>query len=409
MVARRMIMLGGWTDIYQKAKAAGFDLTLVQMKSDIKPKDIEIVDQLISSELSDKLVLDLVEAIHVKQPFDVSLSFSELGLLNAALISDRLGIAGNPLEPVLLTRDKVRMRENMLANGVPSIPHAVVKHPADAIRFAADHGWPIIVKPANGVGSRQIHKLFAPDDAYPAFAAIEGDASTASVIKHDFPDVRLIAEKFIEGVEVSVEAITWEGRHTVLGVTDKITTGHPRFVETGHTMPSALPADTIAQINALVVRFLDAIGHRYGPSHTEVIVSEAGPIIVESHTRTGGDRIFEMVELAFGVDMFSATLQGFAGAFPSVERVRHGGAAIRYLMVDEGRILAIDGLEEAAQLPGVVRCDITLKVGDRAKAFIDSNVRYGYVLATGETAQQAAENADRALAHIRITLGPHDA
>jgi biotin carboxylase len=409
MVTRRMIMLGGWADIYQKAKAAGFDLTLVQLKSDIKSKDIEIVDQLISSELSDKLVLDLVETIHMKHPFDVSLSFSELGLLNAALVADRLGIEGNPLKPVLLTRDKVKMRENMQAGGVPSIPHAAVRNAADAIRFGNDYGWPIIVKPANGVGSRQIHKLFAPADAYPAFAAIDGDASTAGVIKHDFPDMRIIAEKFIEGAEVSVEAITWEGRHTVLGVTDKITTGYPRFVESGHTMPSVLPAETVAQINALVVRFLDSIEHRYGPSHTEVIVSDDGPIIVESHTRTGGDRIFEMVELAYGVDMFGATLQGFAGAFPDIEPVRRGGAAIRYLTVDEGRVLAIDGLDEAARLPGVVRCDITLKVGDRAKAFIDSNVRYGYVLATGETAQQAAANAERALAQIRITLASHDA
>jgi biotin carboxylase len=404
-----MIMFGGWADIYQKAKAAGFDLTLVQLKSDIKPKDIEIVDQLISSELSDKLVLDLVEAIHRKHPFDVSLSFSELGLLNAALTTDRLGIEGNPLKPVLLTRDKVKMRENMNAGGVPSIPHAVVSNAADAIGFGNDYGWPIIVKPANGVGSRQIHKLSTPADAYPAFAAIDADASTVSVIKHDFPDMRIIAEKFIEGVEVSVEAITWEGRHTVLGVTDKITTGYPRFVETGHTMPSALPAETVARINTLVLRFLNSIGHRYGPSHTEVIVSSDGPIIVESHTRTGGDRIFEMVELAFGVDMFRATLQGFAGAFPSVEPVQRGGAAVRYLTVDEGRVLSIDGLDEAMKLPGVVRCDIHLKVGDRTKAFTDSNVRYGYVLATGETAQQATENAERALAHIRITLEPPDA
>lgn len=63
---------------------------------------------------------------------------------------------------------------------------------------------------------------------------------TTDLIKYDFPDIGIIAEKFIEGPEVSVEAISWDGQHTILGVTDKITTGYPGFVETGHSMPSAL-------------------------------------------------------------------------------------------------------------------------------------------------------------------------
>ncbi len=397
-------MIGGWADIYAKAKACGFDLTLVQMKSDIKPRDIDIVDQIISSELSDKIVLDLVQTIHNKHPFEVAVSFSELGLMNAALIKERLGIDGNPLTPVLLTRDKGKMRERMREAGIASIPHAVVTSVEQVVAFGHQCGWPIILKPANGVGSRQIHKLFSQDDAAAAFTTIRQDDNTASVIKHDFPDQDILAEKFVAGPEVSVEAISWDGRHSVLCVTDKITTGYPRFVETGHSLPSALPPATTDAIEALVRAFLDAVGHRHGPSHTEVIVTEQGPIIVESHTRTGGDRIFEMVELAFGVDLFGATLQGFAGCFPSVTPSKSGGAAIRYLTLPEGRVSAIDGVEQAAGLPGVVRCDVGIKVGDRAKAFIDSNVRYGYVLATGDSREQAIENVERAMAAITIVV-----
>src|SRR5207244_3567805 len=102
------------------------------------------------------------------------------------------------------------------------------------------------------------------------------------------------------------------------GTTDKITTGAPNFVELGHTHPSSLAPATLERIEALTLQVLDAVGHRYGPSHTEIIVTADGPKLVETHTRTGGDRIFEIVELVHGVDMFTATLQGFAGRFPEL-------------------------------------------------------------------------------------------
>jgi biotin carboxylase len=399
-------MIGGWTDVYEKAKSCGFNLTVVQRKEDIKPEDMKVVDQMISSPLGDKVVVDLVAAIHEKYPFDAVVSFQEFGVLNAALIKERLGIMGNPLAPVLLTRDKIRMREHLQASGIASIPFARVTSPAEVIDFARTCGWPIIIKPANGVGSLQVHKLFSEGEVEAAFHSIKRDAVTVDVIKHDFPEIGVIAEKFIDGPEVSVEAVSWGGQHTVLGVTDKLTSGHPNFVETGHSMPSALPEETIAAIKHLTATFLVSIGHKCGPSHTEVIVSEQGPIIVESHTRTGGDRIFEMTELAYGVDMIDATLKGLFGTFPDVTVHKTTGAAIRYLSLPAGRVSSIDGVEAAKASPGLVRCDIVVGVGDKTKTSEHSAERPGYVLAVGDNGPSAIDNAMLALSKIKIELVP---
>lgn len=405
-MAQRLIMIGGWTDIYDKAKACGFHLTVVQQKESIQPADLRLVDRLITAALGEKVVLELVTALHAETPFDAVVSFQEFGLLTAALLQERLGLRGNPLEPVLLTRDKCRMREHMRDKGVPSIPYARVSDAVQVTDFARRAGWPIIVKPANGAGSLQVHKLFGEEEVAPALAAIAADAKAADLIRHDFPEIGIIAEKFVEGPEVSVEAITWEGRHRILCVTDKMTTGHPGFVETGHTMPSALPADTLAAIAGLTADFLTSIGHRYGPSHTEIIVSADGPVIVESHTRTGGDRIFEMVELVTGIDMFGATLQGLAGSFPELQVKRQGGAAMRFLTLPQGRVTGIAGVEAARAAPGVVRCDIEIEAGDRTRSLQNSDDRPGYVLAVGDGAAQAHASALRAMAMLDIRVEP---
>ncbi len=406
---RRLIMIGGWTEIYKKAKACGFHLTVVQQKEDIQFEDFLIVDQIISSPMGEKVVVDLVETLHRRTPFHAVVSFQEFGLLNAALIQDRLGIMGNPLGPVLLTRDKGHMRTHMKENGIPSIPFATVTSPEEVIVFARQCGWPIIIKPVNGAGSLQVHKLFSEDQVAAAYRSIKQDFLTTDLIKYDFPEIGIIAEKFIEGPEVSVEAISWEGQHTIVGVTDKLTTGHPGFVETGHSMPSALAPEKIEAIKQLTAAFLVSIGHLYGPSHTEVIFSETGPVIVESHTRTGGDRIFEMTQLTYGVDMFTATLQGLAGAFPDIQIDTTKGAAIRYLSLSTGRVANISGLESARQSAGVVRCDITVNVGDKCKHPQNSDERAGYILANGDNGPDAIDNVMRALTRVNIEVEPVNA
>ncbi|MET3139926.1 biotin carboxylase [Undibacterium sp. GrIS 1.2] len=391
---RNMLMIGGWTDIYEKTKALGFALTLVQKKGNITHRDFELADQIITSDLNNAAVPELVASLHATKPFDVVVSFQELGMLNAAVIGDRLGIASNPLAPVLLTCNKGRMREHLDVQRIRSIPYLIASSPEDVIDFAQRCGWPVILKPISGTGSKQIHKLHAAHEVAPAYAAI---------VK-DFPNASPIAEKFINGLEVSVEGFSWHGKHTILGVTDKITTGAPHFVETGHSMPSALAPALVAQIKALTEEFLVSVGHMSGPSHTEMIISDDGPVIVESHTRTGGDRIFEMVELVHGVDMIGATLQGYAGKEAAHSSNRAGGAAIRYLTLPAGEITAIAGIEQARNSAGVVRCDIDLQIGMRTNSFKNSNERHGYILAIGDSAAEAIENVENAMKKIHIIV-----
>lgn len=394
MANKRLMMVGGWTGIYEKAKAFGFELTVAQDKADLQPADLPLIDRLITSPKSDPVVVDVAAALHGAHPFDAVVSFQEQGVMTAALIGQRLGIDANPLEPVLLTRDKGQMRAHMQRAGIASIPYTVARSADDVVVFGRDHGWPIILKPVGGSGSQQIHKLYGADEVAPAFARIQAH----------YPGMQPIAERFMVGPEVSVEAISWDGEHTVLGVTDKITTGAPHFVETGHNMPSALSEEIQDAIKSLTASFLSSIGHVFGPSHTEVIVTAEGPVIVESHTRAGGDRIFEMVEQVYGVDMFGLTLAGLAGQFPGVTPKKPSGAAIRFIALDPGTVLSIAGREAAAASEGVIEFQLQLAVGQRITPFTHSYERYGFVLAVGASLDAAIRNADLALSKLRVDV-----
>lgn len=392
-------MMGGFTEVFEKARHCGLELTVAQETSALAAGDLRLVERLITWPMDDPILIDLAEVLHRTYPFESVLSFQEFGLMNAARIQDRLGLFGNPPRPVALTRDKLRMRQHLRAVGIPTTPHVATNSARELREFAETAGWPIVLKPRYGTGSRQVHRVDSATDLDPALAAMFAVD----------PHTQILAEKYLFGPEVSVEAITWEGRHEVLIVTDKLTTGAPHFVELGHTMPACLPSADLAAVRDLTVSFLDSIGHRYGPSHTEIIRTGTGPVIVESHTRTGGDRIFEMVELISKVDMILATLRGFAGRFEWPRQINeivasNGGVAIRYLDLGAGVIRRVRGMAEAAQLPGVIRVDGQLSPGTQLRPIRMSRDRPGYVLATGNSPAQAAENALAAVHQIAVEL-----
>ena len=134
-----------------------------------------------------------------------------------------------------------------------------------------------------------------------------------------------LMEEFLDGPEISVETLTFDGRHVVVAVTDK-EIGGPGFVEIGHSQPSGCSAETLREVTRLVTDFLDAVGLRNGPGHTEVKLTSRGPRIVESHNRVGGGRINELAEIAYGVDMERYALgAGFGLVEPLTDVARASG------------------------------------------------------------------------------------
>lgn len=89
---------------------------------------------------------------------------SEHDLIRAAELREWLGLPGQSLESALAFRDKVRMKIRARAGGIPTPEFAALERPLDLIRFAAQHGYPCVVKPRYGAGARGVVILRSEDD-----------------------------------------------------------------------------------------------------------------------------------------------------------------------------------------------------------------------------------------------------
>ncbi|WP_309235598.1 ATP-grasp domain-containing protein [Streptomyces sp. TRM64462] len=256
-------------------------------------------------------------------------SLTELGLEPAAVAARRLGAAGVPVEVVRATRDKREMRR-VLARKAPHLNPAFAPGDAgtEAVAALFAGGARVVAKPVAGTGSHAVALLRTPAD-----------------LPADRRNGATLLERYVEGREFSVEALSSGGRHTVLGVAEKRTTGDG-FVEVAHIMPApSLTAAERRDVERAVGELLDAVGLVDGPSHTEVKVGADGRVtVIETHNRPGGDGIADLVHLTTGVDWRRAAL-GWAVRVPprTGDVTPVAAAATVFFTAPPGRVGAVAG------------------------------------------------------------------
>jgi biotin carboxylase len=401
-------VVGGKAKIVQKARELGLGVVYLQHPNEYDRTHWPFVDQALLVDYFDtERVLPLVRSLHATFPFQVVVSPWELGLLPAAKIDHELGLGGNSLRTVQLLLDKSQMRAHLNALSISPVAAEVGRTERDLREFVATHGLPIVVKPIDEAGSIGVF-------------AVHDEADLASVVERfhalreqiDGKDLagdldRFLMEEYLDGPEISVETLSFDGQHVLIAVTDKVNT-QKGFVETGHSQPSRHPRSVVHDVEKLVLTFLDAVELRHGPAHTEVKLTSRGPVIVESHNRVGGDRINELTEIAYGVDMDRYALGSRFGLVEPLHRAPDpiAGSAIRFFTPPPGRVTEVTGIEAIADDPALFDLVISVKPGDRVPPLTWSDDRVGHVIARGGDASEAIANCERLLAAVQIHTEP---
>ena len=304
-------------------------------------------------------------------PQGVATIASDLGAVTVNYVADGLGLTGNPLDVSARATNKHLMRQSLAAGGLPCPRFLFVTMPADAAR--CDFATPVIVKPTDRSGSRGVTKVLHPSDIP---AAIDR-ALAESLAK------QALIEEFVEGREISVESITWNGVHYILAVTDKVTTGAPYFVETEQHQPSTLPESVKQEVAEIAQRALTCLGVRAGASHSELLITaDNRPYIVEIGARMGGDCIgSHLVELSTGYDFLRGVVNVALGRFEPVVQTRSQCAGVYYLTASPGVVRQI--IDHTTDYPEIVAKDVFVKEGDAVHELRESAERLGYFIYAG--------------------------
>jgi biotin carboxylase len=196
---------------------------------------------------------------------------------------------------------------------------------------------------------------------------------------------------------LTVNAFSLDGRFRPLTVTDRLTASPPAFgVALAHAWPSEHDA---AEVAAAAVTALDIDD---GPSYTQVRIGPAGPRVMEVAARLGGGHDAELCELALGVDLNALAIEAALGERPGAPRAepRAGGACVRFLVAPAGTLDVVDGVEQAAALPGIAEVRVYRAPGHRFAPLRVGADRAGAVLAVGDDRDDALARAGAAASRI---------
>ena len=159
-----------------------------------------------------------------------------------ATVTDALGLRGGPLSTIKKIKDKTYTRQiSNSVEGFTPIPFYKYDGRKNDI-------YPCVIKPCTAAAKRGVSFVHDEQEFEKALAYAQAESKNGVTI-----------EAYIEGAEVSVESISFDGKHYVIQITDKDNSGAPHFVELGHHQPSALPENIQKKIRTAVPKLLDAV------------------------------------------------------------------------------------------------------------------------------------------------------
>ncbi|MEU3455021.1 ATP-grasp domain-containing protein [Micromonospora sp. NPDC006766] len=320
----------------------------------------------------------------------------------SAQLAERLGLPGAGVAAADVFTDKHRMR--LLADevGLANPAYELVDDPAQATEFARRHGGRCVLKPTRQSGSLGVQLIADPAEIAAAWAASAAPRTPADAI--DGRPTEVLVEELLVGSEHSVELLVVEGEVVFGNVTDKRIIGGRRPVESGHTVPSTLPKAAHQALREAAGRLARAAGFRTGMLHSEWILANGVPTLVECAARMPGDMITAMISVAYECGFIDWYLRVLCGERPEVSARPTGAAAVEFLTAPPGRVTAVEGVRDALRVPGVLDVQLDVAVGDTVHEVVSSAQRSGRVMAWGADPAGAESAARKAADQIRITV-----
>ncbi|GAB3513070.1 ATP-grasp domain-containing protein [Phytohabitans suffuscus] len=398
-MTKRLLMVTPYVQFVHKAQAEGFWVAAIwdpaQESADYLQSVREAADAFELTDFRDDAGLRkaIRETAHRHGVSSIYHIGREDSMISAFEVAEELGLSLNPPSAIRLLADKLAMRERLAQRNLSTVVFAAAGTRAEVPAAVAGIGAPVVVKPTSLAGSRGVFLWQSDEDRATWFEILDA---------YGYPGPFLV-EEYLRGPEYSVETLSVDGVHQVVGITQKFLGPPPLFVEVGHLHPAPLPAERRDAIEELTVAFLDACGYRFGPAHTEVIWTPGGPRIVESQPRLGGDRIPRLVELSSGFDLERAIFAALAGR-PTSPTPHTGTALVRFFTLPSGRIDSVHNVESVRLLPYVDELELRVRPGDTVAAVRDSKSRHGHVIVTAQTPPQAVERCTEVLSLVEVVV-----
>lgn len=309
-------------------------------------------------------------------PADAVLAPYETGLPSAGYVRSHYGLLGPKFDTVNFFTNKDAMKRRLAAAGLPVAAYRTA-HGPDQVRAAAGElGWPCVVKPAFGGGSKGV-AVIADPEALELYLRAEGALSRGMAL--------LVEEHVPMAAEYHCDAVVEDGEPVFATASRYF--GPPLDRADEMTGSYLLPGDhpECGPLLDLHREAVAVLGLEAGVTHLEIFRTADGRLLLsEIACRPAGGGIPDMIKLHHGVDMWDVHVRTSVGeppALPGDRPVPRTYAVNLLLPIRPGVITALTSEQELATVEGVRSVRMLNKVGDVVPEELYSASATGFVQA----------------------------
>lgn len=324
----------------------------------------------------------------------------ERGVILANELNHRLGLPSNKISLAKAWRDKYAMAAALKAKGLDAPCSALVNDAASAVAwFDAQVGRPVVVKPVASAGTDGVRICLTAEDVRDATIDI---LSRSNI--YGQTNVSVLVQERLVGVEYIVNTVSIDGVHKI----SDVWVSNKRVKATGlpfYDYQDAVPVDdALETVVRYVKNALTALGIRNGAAHTELMVTDRGPVLIETGARLMGSSMPNLTYRCTGVshvDLLCTALCDPAG-FDSYDETKVVHAErMRYVWLSNERACARgEGAwqDELAALPTFAALSTFVVSPDVIPQTVDTITSPGLVALIGNDADLVRDySAIRAL------------
>jgi phosphoribosylaminoimidazole carboxylase (NCAIR synthetase) len=309
---------------------------------------------------------------------------------------DHLGIDGMDAVTARNFRDKAQMKSVLRAAGVPCARYRLCESADAAAAFAADTGFPLVVKPPAGAGAKSTFRL---DDT--------GDLRVWLEAAPPAPDRPALVEEFLTGEEGSFDSVMIDGRVVWHSISAYLPTPlevlRNPWIQWRVLLPREIDGTEYDGIRTVAPAALRALGLRTGFTHMEWFRRPDGSVAAsEVAARPPGGQLTAMLGYVHDFDFH----QAWAGLMaqdsfdPPLRRRAAGTVFLRGQGI--GRVRAVHGLGELGAAVGPLVVESRLpEPGQQSSGSYEGD---GYVIVAHRDTEMVSSAMWRLITGVRVEL-----
>jgi phosphoribosylaminoimidazole carboxylase (NCAIR synthetase) len=285
------------------------------------------------------ILLEAVRRVQHREWVDRLEATVEAHILPAAKVREASAIPGTSVRTAFLCRDKPAMKEALRATGVPCAQSRGVSSPQELRMFAAEVGFPLILKPRSAAGAAGTQR-------------VDNDRELESAIVEQGLDrgLSVAAEEFIEGHEGFYDTIAIGGRvvhefisHYYPNVLEAMRT---RWISPQIVTTNRVDAPGYSELKQMGQKVIQALGIGTSATHMEWFFGQRGLKFSEIGCRPPGVGVWDLYAAANDFDIYREWAMAVTEGRPAQRPSRRFAAGMINLRPNrDGRITGYEGID----------------------------------------------------------------